>query len=240
MTFIKTSCKKCIFKTEDETGLQIGCKLGRLQKYVDKNQAELETSTNSYLINTLCRGCKANDQFSIDKTTPEIVRQEMEISSTFIIDGSTDYWRFLKDILKQELMPKFVYVVINKAFTESEKYMEYLNYFKDAGSNLSIKRYYEEKTFLECVDDILEKVNTQYYTILSPEEDLDPKYLKNIDIKINDNMEPLIAILSDGDYKNTFSVYLHKLAYGNYQKKLKDKVIEQAEQEGKKDNIWFL
>lgn len=236
MSRIKTSCAKCLFAVRDNNGIQTGCQLGRVEIYRERGVAELDGS--SYLIQGLCQACRANDQFSM---TASALRKSLEISASVIINGmEKDYWYAVKQVLRQKLMPSKVIIIVGPGKVDVEKYTEYLKYFSDKESNLLIKKYHlKSAPFWECVNDTVDRFDIQYYTILDGDSDLDPDYLRKIDVKVNDNLEPLVAVFSDGEYRNTFSSVLHHMLGGNAKdKSLKQKVIELPEQLKAKGNIW--
>lgn len=233
----KTSCAKCLFAKFNENGVQNGCELGRLEKYQEKGLANLDG--NSYLIDSFCKTCVRKDQDGLE-LTPKAMREAIKINAIFIINGlEKDYWPLLKSILKQTLMPSKV-VVIVKEFKEVDRYKEYLKHYTDKESNLLIKKYYTESPdFYECVNDSVSRFSTDFYTILDGDSTIPEDYLEKIDIRINDDMEPLVAVFSDGEYRNTFAIKLHSVFGGQTKgKTLKQKIVELNEIHKEAGNVW--
>lgn len=233
---INTSCALCLFAKFNEDGNQIGCEQNRLEKYQKRGIATLQDK--AYLLKTFCNTCVRVGQEGLD-ITAQGMRDIVKINAVFIINGlQKDYWPLLKQILKQKLMPAKV-VVIVKEFKEIEKYKEYLKYFSDKNSNLLIKKYYDpDPEFYQCVNESVSRYKTQYYTILDGDSTIDPEYLEKIDKKVNDDMEPLVAVFSDGEYRNTFSITLHNVFGGNKDKPLKQKIEELDAKYKEQGNIW--
>lgn len=237
MATINTSCKKCLFAKRDENGVQNGCELGRLEIYKKRNLAVLEG--DSYKIDTLCIACRASDQFSMSAKS---IRESLKISTIFIINGfEKNYWPLLKKVLNQKLMPFKVIVCIKEIEAGiSEKYTEYLKYFNNKNSNLLIKKYHDKDVdFYSTVNDCVSRYGIDFYTILDPDSNLKDDYLEKIDHIYTDKLEPVVAILSDEEYKNTFSTTLHYMLGGNsYDKTLKEKLLSLDKKLVAEGNIW--
>ena len=233
---IKTSCEKCIFATF-ENGIQNGCTLGKISKYIDRNLANLDG--NHYVINKFCNTCRSSDQF---KLTEEQVKEQVKIKFAVIINGlNGDYWRTTKSLLDQTIIPKKVFVIVDK-FNEADKYMEFIKWFSDTGSQLTIKKYFNIENVNKCIDDVVKKLNkSYYYTVINNDSQLDNNYFEKINYEINENLYPLTCLFRDnyGSYYNTYSVQLHNMLNGNVEESLKSKVLKRYEEEKDKKTIWL-
>lgn len=86
---MKTKCNKCVFSiTEDNK--QVGCKLDRIQKYIDKGKASLNND-NYYTIDGLCIACRDEKSASIYDNPVEDVLKEISPIITSIVDCTNGF-----------------------------------------------------------------------------------------------------------------------------------------------------
>lgn len=86
---MKTKCNKCIFAITNPE-VQTGCKLDRIQKYIDKGKAELNED-NYYTINGLCIACRDAKSASIYNDPVKDVLKEISPKITSLVDCTDSF-----------------------------------------------------------------------------------------------------------------------------------------------------
>lgn len=233
MANIKTSCEKCVFRVNDNSGKQNSCSLGRLSKFLNREEAREEK--DYYLIDRFCNTCRDKDY------TEESILKEVEISCTFIVYGLNDYWITLKSILKQKIKPKAVFIVFyDQQMFNREKFKEFQELYKNEEIPLIFKRWFEPTTYLKMIDEVVTKCKTQFYIPINGE--IDKNFIKNMNQRINYDMIPTNAYFTqDSIFNALISCSLHRMVYGNRQdplfEKLKELVKDKPEKE-KSTIVW--
>lgn len=216
---INTKCAHCLFRLNDESLKQTGCSLGRLDKFIEQNKASILDGDDFYTIDRFCNTCRSEGY------TKESILKEVEISCCFIVYGWNDYWITLRSILKQTIKPKVVYVVFDdmRLFNQ-EKYKEYQDLFNHEGITLIFKRYFEQKSFTEIIDDVVKKCGTQFY--IPVKKSLPRDFIAKYNDLINKDLVQLNAHFKSTIFESFISCALHKRFDGNYNFSLKKKLLE--------------
>lgn len=227
MSKIKTSCEICIFRKNDENHNQVGCKLNRLQKFI--NRGEAEKYNNYYHINRFCNTCRSTG-------TKEEILKEVEISYSVIVYGWNDYWKTLKSLLYQTIKPKTVYVIFDdmKLF-DKDKYYEFSEIFKEKGIQLNFKYFFENKNYLEMIDEIVPKLKTQYYTYIK--DPISKDFIVPYHKMVNEEMIPFICHVKKEYLNSIILCQFHKVAYGNNKKIITEKIKEYIESNGAHEGV---
>lgn len=230
---INTKCAFCLFRTNDGDGFQNGCSLGRLNKFIDRGEAVKEE--DYYSINRFCNTCRSEGY------TKESVLKEVQISCTFIVYGWNDYWQTLKSILKQTIMPTNTFVVFDDMrLFNIDKYKEYQELFNNKNSPLIFKRYFEDKPFRYIINDIVNKVETQFY--IPVKRQIKPDFIENYNKIINYDLKQLNAHFKSTLFESFISCNLHKRFNGNNDRLLVSKLkefVSTLESEEQKQTIIF-
>ena len=220
MSKIRTDCAKCVFRQNNEYGEQVSCELNRLSKFIDRGEAQKEG--DRYFINRFCNTCRDIDSMKLNKVSKENIIEETKLSCCVIIDGTKqEYWDTIKSIKLQTLKPSEVYVVFKDIF-DKDKFNDIKAVFEGVNIPLMFKKYYDQKGFLNMVDDVVARCKSQYYIpILKPlKEDVIEEY-NNI---INVDLRKLTADLKEGYYNSFISCVLHKTLGGNQEEIITNKI----------------
>lgn len=216
MSKINTSCEKCIFRKNNEHGVQNGCELNRLEKFIQNSEA-IKTK-DYYIIHRFCNTCRDRGY------TKEEILKEVQVSCSVIVNGlNKDYWPILKSLSYQIVKPKKVFVIIDENFNRG-KYNDFQTLYHDKNIQLTFKRYFDDKGFEEMVDDIVERCKTQFYIPI--QDQLPENFIFNFNKLINEDLRKINAILTKNYYNSIVSCVLHKIAYGNNLKNINDKIKE--------------
>lgn len=214
---INTACAHCTFRINNEKGEQVSCELGRLEKFLEKNQAHKEK--DFYIIERFCNTCSA------EQISKETILKQREISYCLIVYGWNDYWQTLKSIPKLNIKPKEVYVILDDTkLLNKKKYDEYSEIFKNTEIPLTFKTYFDGSDHLKMIDEIIQKTKTQYYSYIK--RPIPRDFVDKYNQMINYDMDLFNAHIKK-TYLNSFiACYLHRLVYGNSGKIVTDKIKE--------------
>ena len=215
MSDIRTLCVNCVFRKNDENGIQNDCALGRLHKFIDRGESEF--NGEYYTINRFCNTCRDRDY------TEESIMKEIELSCSFLVYGWNDYWITLKSISKQTVKPKSVYVLFDdpKLFN-MEKYKEYKELYSNLDIPLIFKRFFKETNFLEAIDDTVPKLKSQYYIPIKGQIERD--FIEKFNNMINIDMLKINAYFNKSIFNSFISCSLHRIFNGNKVEPLSSKV----------------
>lgn len=207
MSNIKTSCKECVFRIDNEDGNQEWCNLGRLKKFKERGEAVQEQ--DYYIIDRFCNTCRNKDY------TKEAILKEVEISCTFIVYGFNDYWITLKDILKQTIKPKAVFVVFdNQDMFNKDKFKTFQELYKNEEIALIFKRWFDPTNYEQMIDEVVQKCNTQFYIPIK--DKIDKNFIEKMNYRINYEMIPTNAYFTNNSIFNALiSCSLHKIINGH-------------------------
>lgn len=218
MNNIRTSCKECVFRLNDDSDNQNSCSLDRLEIFKEREEAVKEH--NYYLINRFCNTCRNKPQ------TKESILKEVEISCTFIVYGFNDYWITLNSILKQTIKPKAVFVVFDdqKMFNK-EKFKEIQELYQHEEITLIFKRWLEPTKYTRMIDEVVSKCKTQFYIPIKGKIPRD--FIEKMNHRINYEMIPTNAYFTSRSIFNSLiSCSLHKIVNGNEDRSIIEKIEE--------------
>ena len=231
----RTLCKNCIFAVH-EKDKQVGCSLGRLEKYeslgcVVKAEEE-ETGKQSFVIdNRYCLACRNQDWGDkVDKEKwEEIVREEMGLQFQALIfhdKEESDLKQTISSLMNQLYVPKRI-VVIRKpdCVQPPEKLVEYMD---SLGVEWKIQNILHPKMKDRACIDIVQNINPkQYYAVFYAGFIVPSDFLEMINDAVNESMLQFAMILpnSSGDGMVVSSA-VHKYYNGNSDEKLEKKIEE--------------
>ena len=204
---IQTSCEKCVFAEFDDQA-QIGCRLGRIQKFVKQGTAVrlVEEAERPYcVIDGLCMACRRSDGDWAAASTPDNyadrVRSEMRLRLHVVVpvsEGDTieDVVKTVDSLEKQTLPPRCVRIPvygkhISPAALDSR--------FRDLGPSLVWKLHVltEPATCNEAIDIALKPVDPReclYYSVFKPGFMVPRTFVADLDHAINEDLTRFLVL----------------------------------------------
>ena len=188
---LRTSCKNCIFRINDENNIQVGCKLNRLEKF--QNQNKVEKQEDYYMINRFCNTCRHEDHFK--SSTETEIRKEVRVRNLVVVNCINEgYVRNTLDSLKrQTLLPTVIVCVFSKDQNPVSIYKQYHEIFLNLNVNFNVKKILEditEESYNHHIIQICKKYEKicQFVTHTHPEYIFEDGYFEQIDKIINDDL----------------------------------------------------
>ena len=194
---IKTICRDCIFaEFTDDAVTQIGCKLGRLDKYRDKGKAkpiEDENGLEYYEITTFCNTCRNkewDDKFSdpVERVLAEI---QLKVDAIIIDDSNHEKWYddimvTVKNLINQELPPCRIVIVCYK---KTKPFSSLRDLMDKAGIKYDIVNVLEySKSPYALLNHGVRKCRNQYYTVVESGSELPNDYFARLNSILNDEL----------------------------------------------------
>lgn len=254
---IKTVCRDCCF-AEYEEDTQIGCKLGKIDKFRETGseivEAYDEIGKEFYIIND--RFCvfwrepdwKDSQYANIPKDKRNdsslATRVRHEVRAKFLTILYIDKDSTLKGLKKTvnsiksgALRPVKIIFCDNKSNIETK---EILKIAKSSSCLWGIEKIAEESASkLRCVDICMRKsksMQTSYYSVFSSGNVVPKDFYSDIDSVINDDLETFLALYpkekeDEGDVSDGFvgQVHIHKQIGGSAKKPFIEKLFNVTE-----------
>ena len=232
---VRTLCKDCVFATHEED-VQVGCELGRLEKYkllgcvVDAE--EVETGKKSFVIDNryclACRNQKWGDKVEEEKWV-ESVHKEMLLQFQAIIfhdKEEADLKKTIASLIEQQVPPeKIVLITKPSCAYPPEKLVEYMD---SLGIEWKIQNVLQPKMSDGRCIDIVQNINPkQYYAVFYAGFLVPKDFFSVINHAVNEEMLQfaMLSPNSSGDGAVVLSA-IHKYYDGNSDKKLEQKIEE--------------
>lgn len=197
-----TSCKDCIFSIKD-FGIQTGCKLSRLEKFLSKNEAKLDKDQKHYTINRFCNTCRNHDWLEENPGKDLTILNDTSINYGIIIPISQniDYIDIQYSLLTNHLTykPKHIYILHSISFSK-----EYINMIRSLSDvPITFTRIYTGdlvKTGISICDN-------EFFVVVNTGEKLDDSLIVAANNIINVDLDKVVII------KNNQHKLIHTLCY---------------------------
>lgn len=240
---IKTSCKDCIFRLNNESGLQIDCAQGRLKIFEKQNKISL--TENYYTIDRLCNTCRA-DNSNLSDPFQEVGKIRKEVSVPFyLIVNCEDNQNIPIDIINKIAKSQYENLTVHFIFN-SGRFINLFNGIRNTVNNRFkfkvSKTLQEEDSINFVVSSIVKELKPDYFVGYTDAcTDFDPNTFKEIDERVNDELRTLAAYIS------RHSVFFHKNILAMMFKEATSvldldfyvsRVIAWADYQNKRDVIW--
>jgi hypothetical protein len=255
---VTTSCCECVF-AEYVGVTQIGCHMGRLEKFRKNGTVVLEAQNDEkefYVVERFCSAFRDSEWKDIlfyysndlSESPEDRVRREVEIRCGFFVgfDETCEISGLEKtvlSILNQELQPRYV-TVANSSSMDNMTILEVLrHHFNGTGviytcshikvDELSTKDQKDIPEIWRAIDSAFDSTaKNGYYASTKSGNEFAEDYLSSINHYINEEMKQVILIKSE-DYNQGYFMQcsLHKLLYGSNGRFVVDKVAELSEEQ---------
>jgi hypothetical protein len=194
---IKTICRDCIFaEFTDDAVTQVGCKLGRLDKYRDNGKAtaiEDDNGLEYYEISTFCNTCRNpewDDKFSdpVERVLKEV---ELKVDAVILDDSNHANWQdeimtSVKSLLAQELRPCRIVIV---CYRKNDKFLNMRAEMEKAGIKYDIVNVLDyAKSPYALLNQGVKKCRNQYYTVVESGDELPVDYFSKLNNILNNEL----------------------------------------------------
>lgn len=194
---IRTICRDCIFaEFTDDAVTQIGCKLGRLDKFREKGKAhpiEDENGLEYYEINTFCNTCRNSewdDKFSepVERVLKEV---ELKVDAVIIDDTNHDNWQediltSVRSLINQNLRPCRIVIV---CYRKTKPVTTLRDEMDKAGIKYDIVNVLDYSSSpYALLNHGVKRCRNQFYTVVESGDELPLDYFENINKIINDEL----------------------------------------------------
>jgi hypothetical protein len=268
---LQTRCHECIFAQFSEltTGnQQIGCDLGRSEKFRQQGKAERKILENvdAYEISTACttyRDAQWLDKYEEENDVPAIdsVRDFVKPRVDFIIVEHTKddlekveskFIKTINSILAQEIPPRSVVFVLDNdpLFKHIRVVLDLIDSMLiDSGFDYQLVRNMEQPVeYYRLLDVGVAKTTGTYYTHYELGVEIPKNLIDGLDAAINDSMWTVCYVEAEGDdncddvltaREQIVQRSLHKLLGGNEGAYIEDKIDQLAESQQVKNKIMY-
>lgn len=251
---LETRCHECIF-AKFENNIQIGCELGRSDKFQKQGKAKrvFLDNTEAFQISTVCNTYRdkvwaetSSQADNIDsdniKMLADCVRDFVTVPVSYIIveqsnDGPEEVSRKIAktaaDILTHDILPKSVIFVVDndEMFEDINKVLDTIDMILiDSGIEYRLVRNLETPVeYYRLLDVGVSKTKTVYYTHCKLGDTIPKDTISLLDHAVNNNLWTVSYVEAGEDGVEVIQTGLHKIVGGNEAAYLRDKVHKLAE-----------
>ena len=242
-TEFRTICRDCIFAEFTPDWLtQVGCRLGRLSKYRDKDlvimKEDDETAVEYYEIKTVCNTHRDSTWQYATENPVENVKKFVRTQVDFIVLADTVdiNWENLllnmtKDFLKHSYHPtKIIFGFYQKKilFHDLSAKLDEILYGTNITYDLVNVIDYVHDSW-ELIDILFKKVKSQYFTICELGDTLPDNWIERINNYINEDLNNLSMLEPvDGMTGLTIQKFLYSVIGGSLGINIIDKIKDLA------------
>ena len=202
-----TSCKDCVFRTNNTDLVQIGCRFGRLDKLPH------EVVDNHFVINSFCNLCR--DYVWGDSSQTARAREEVrvKIALVVIVSPETDLQEVVGSIMAQSIKPVEV-IFSTRKFARSDDIRAAVS---NKGIKWKIKNCLEEDAnAARLVDIAVSDINgVELYVVL--EGPLPKEFISSLEYFVNDRCGRIYYAegpISGSSHLVTVNVKVHQIFGG--------------------------
>ncbi len=228
-----TQCNKCVFVLKDLIGdhKQIGCSLGRLDKFEDQGtKIDRDEENGQFIINgRICNTLRLEDNWEhenlpITERALKVLKEvEIPVDLILYIDGFNsldDIMWSIRNIEIMTLKPKKIHCIVNTTGIKPTDVIKILtnsplnNEIEWSVSNPIIKK----KDMESCIDFEVQNFKNRYYTVFKADKLIPFDFLEKINYHLNIELSRFSLLESD-DYPNgifvSTALHKHPIIVGN-------------------------
>jgi hypothetical protein len=238
---IKTSCEKCIFKLQ-RNGDQFGCYVGKLDKYIEKNEAVKENG--NYTINRLCNSCRDTSKFSDLKKDANLVK-EQNITNYYIFINCCDNDIIPNNTIESLCSLGYNNVTLHFLFNSGKFIDRYSSVNNLIGGNLKfrVSRIPKEETVDHTILSIINQIDKNYFIgFIDGGNELESNIFQDIDNKINTLLEPIMCYVDQSIvliYNNMLSILSKQSGHSVDLDFYISSIFAWSETENKQELLWI-
>lgn len=169
---LNTSCNFCVFRVNNEDGVQTGCKFGRLTAFQMRGEATKDTENSFYTISRFCNYCRNEQSFTSTEKLLEETKARFSILLTL-------------DELKRQPSLSYKWCELFIVVKTGTEYKEAKELVQTIGVKYKINISDDPR---HTVSKLRHHVNT--YLVIGNVED---RHLLEVDYLVNTVMEKIIA-----------------------------------------------
>ena len=242
----KTSCGKCVF-AEHSAGLtQIGCQLGRLDKFIDHKRAAQGEDSN-YVIEGICNTCRGEEWRKANQGVDLVsaVLREVELTVDMVlysIDDTCDNldWKVAQAVsacVKQkEIRPKKVIVVVKNANTSfATLYDTIQDITQQYDVPFQLVRVIEDGADVgRSIEMGIDKCSSQYTAVFDVEHKIPTNIINRLNVMVNEEMIRFLLIEPFTSYNGLiFTTAVFPMLGKNFNFPIFEKIKNVAEEQKK-------
>lgn len=249
-TNFSTSCGTCVFATHNNN-TQVGCEIGRLEKFQKLGKTELDPTQTFFIIKTVCNTCRGQKwaQMNVGNNLIAAVEKEVQITLDFVIlsiDDKVDkLQKNLPDMVnmclqQKHIKPKnIICVVRNTEINYSNLYDDIRDLTSVYGIPFQIVRVLDnEADILKCFDMGVVKCKSRYFASFMLTDNIPSNLIAVLNTKLNNDLIPVSMVEPYSQFSGmVLQTVLYKILGKNYNMPIFEKVREQAEIQDKQENI---
>lgn len=219
---IVTLCESCVFNNRYGEK-QIGCKLGKLERFLERGEASFVDETNSYVIDRMCMFCRDSGWMKNKDFVEAVnkINEETKIRHTYVIlynklDAFYGLAITLNSINKQKNADKFqILVVNNKNRNESGAIFEQLKTYSHQFKHFSVESImpgfdHNDNSLMKTY---ISKIKGSWFTIVKAGFIVPPTFTYELQKALNDNLEKFVCAWKSPDDIN-LQTYMYYVAKG--------------------------
>lgn len=199
----KTICRDCVFaEFTDDAITQTGCKLGRLDKYREKEKAHIVEDENGleyYEINTFCNTCRDStwdDKFS-DPVKRVMEEVSIKVDALIIDDSNHDDWyndvmKSVNSLVNQTIKPCRIVIVCYRKLKPITALKELMDNAEIKYDIVNVLDYSSSPYAL--LNHGVRRCRNQFYTVVESGDELPLDYFDKLNKIINEDLSQFSMI----------------------------------------------
>lgn len=194
---IRTICRDCIFaEFTDDAITQTGCKLGRLDKFREKQKAKIiedENGLEYYEIGTFCNTCRNtewDDKFSepVERVLKEI---EIKVDAVILDDSNHENWQqeietSVNSLINQTIKPCRIVIVCYRKTKPISTLKALMDKAEIKYDIVNVLDYCSNP--YELLNHGAKRCRNQFYTVVESGDKLELDYFEKLNKLINDDL----------------------------------------------------
>lgn len=223
-TKITTHCKDCVFNIKKD-GDQEGCKLSRIERFIELGQAELREydGNRHYAINRLCNACRNSAWADTKKDIMSALKREINLNIDYLVlapDNSLEKICATIDSLDaQDHQPNVVVICVSSNAEYVFKRLR--NYTK---LNVFVTQFAVDFDPVYWTDHAIKHCNGDYYSVVNAGEQVNNLHAYIANYLFNEQLEQFLILEGESPMPTLYQMTVHKLLVGNKGGSLLDKV----------------
>lgn len=223
---VQTSCERCIFADYEQAFVQVGCKLGRITKFLERGTTvklkRMPDGAIVYLVQRTCMTCRTPEWAVTVPIHEQMkrVREEITLQVHVVVysaDGELEpILKTVAALATQSLKPKVVQIVLNcdkRPGLIVQAMNERYNVFERWFVTSQAKRVLPDSTTAAerqgrsvSIDLSIKDCKAPFYTTFNAGFEPHPEFISRIDHAISDELEQIVALIGDDQGNGDFVI----------------------------------
>lgn len=206
----QTHCRGCQFAMLEPEGEQSGCLLfGRLDKFLEREEAHWDEEGQYYLIDRVCNGKTSQDQSPDERRNLITLRVDMIV---FVHECDNVYElceQRANEILQQDLLPKRVAFVLDQEDVVDPTRILNICQHVFVDSKIEYRVISPLINKWQSVDNFVKKSKSNYYALFKVDKEIPRHFCSRLDFLFNDELMKFITIQSPSGHGEVYATKIN-------------------------------